>query len=82
MLFAKYAYSAHGYMVDAVDFICGTYIPIQAHQIHGIYVQSGDHFVSGTYMARTYEADVPVCCVLTFTYTNVRSICPHRMRAV
>ena len=72
-------YSASGYIVDASDFICGTYIPINAHQIFS-YVTCMSNlvstFISDTFVAITCEVDVAVL-VFWHIYTKLLNLCAH-----
>ena len=56
MYFAKYVYSASSHLVEASNFICGTYVhtsPICAHQIYGIHEKREGLLVSDTCIAIT-----------------------------
>ena len=84
-LVSSYVYSASCQMVDACDFICGTYVhmhlPYYAHQIYEISAVWWVYLFLA-HIAITCEVIVAAVFVPAHIFTNVGSICLCRMRAV
>ena len=75
-------------MADVGDFMCGTYTHIYPLYMplkemgHMKCTQCGRDICSDTFMVTACEVDTAVSCILADTFSNVRFICSHRMRAV
>ena len=70
MIYVKYVLSAHCYMVDCSDFICGTNMCIHypcksiKYLSYMACAQFGGIFISNTYLAITWKVWIAVGCVL------------------